>query len=79
LVATKNAPSWRRSQVAIRSSASPYAAATSMWFTPCSSSSSSARSASRLAPRASAAAPKIARLDWWPVAPNGARSIMAGA
>src|SRR3954469_5919715 len=47
-----------------------------MWFTPCSSSSSRARSASRLGPRASAAAPKIARDDSCPVVPKGARSII---
>src|SRR5687767_12770724 len=48
-----------------------------MWFTPCSTSSSSALSASRLETAARAAAPKIARLESWPVAPKGARSIMA--
>src|SRR3954451_11172338 len=48
-----------------------------MWLTPCSSKSSSARSASRLETLPSEAAPKIARLDSWPVAPKGARSIMA--
>src|SRR4051812_15411420 len=47
-----------------------------MWLIPCSSSSSSARSASPFETRASAAAPKITRLDSCPVAPNGARPIM---
>src|SRR3954451_17864631 len=61
----------------MRSSASPYAAATSMWLTPCSSSSSSVRSASCLETLPSAAAPKIARDDSCPVLPKGARSIMA--
>src|SRR4051812_21497108 len=47
-----------------------------MWLTPCSSRTSSARSASPFEPLASAAAPKTTRLDSCPVAPNGARSIM---
>src|SRR5215211_3729106 len=50
-----------------------------MWLTPCSSSSSSVRSASCLETLLRAAAPKTARLDSWPVAPNGARSIMRGS
>jgi hypothetical protein len=78
-VATKNCPGWRRNQVAIRSSASPYPAATSMWLTPCSSNTSRALSASSLLTLPRAAAPKITRLDSWPVAPNGARSIIVGA
>src|SRR3954469_24183188 len=49
-----------------------------MWLTPCSSSSSSVRSASCLETLPSAAAPKMQREDSWPVAPKGARSIMAG-
>src|SRR4051795_1066151 len=48
-----------------------------MWLMPCSSSSSSVRSASRLETAPSAAAPKMVRDDSWPVAPKGARSIMA--
>src|SRR3954454_11471869 len=47
-----------------------------MWLIPCSSRTSSARSASDFEPLASAAAPKITRLESCPVAPNGARSIM---
>src|SRR3954447_7983001 len=50
-----------------------------MWLMPCSSSSSSVRSASRLETAPSAAAPKMVRDDSWPVAPKGARSIMPGA
>src|SRR5919198_3297869 len=46
-----------------------------MWLTPCSSSSSSTRSASRFETLPNAAAPKIARDDSCPVAPKGARSI----
>ncbi|GAA5141637.1 hypothetical protein GCM10023320_80920 [Pseudonocardia adelaidensis] len=46
-----------------------------MWLTPCSSSSSSVRSASRFETLPKAAAPKIARDDSCPVAPKGARSI----
>src|SRR5215218_10010575 len=49
-----------------------------MWLMPCSSSSSSVRSASRLETAPSAGAPKMVRDDSWPVAPKGARSIMAG-
>src|SRR4051794_15798232 len=49
-----------------------------MWLMPCSSSNSSVRSASRLETAPSAAAPKMVRDDSWPVAPKGARSIMAG-
>src|SRR3954469_21656442 len=48
-----------------------------MWLMPCSSSNSSVRSASRLETLPSAAAPKMQRDDSWPVAPKGARSIMA--
>src|SRR4051794_29093936 len=48
-----------------------------MWLIPCSSRTSSARSASAFEPLASAAAPKITRLESCPVAPNGARSIMS--
>src|SRR3954465_7469162 len=48
-----------------------------MWLMPCSSRSSSVRAASALETSPSAAAPKITRLDSCPVAPNGARSIMA--
>src|SRR4051794_21944602 len=48
-----------------------------MWLTPCSSNSSSVRSASCLETLPSAAAPKMQREDSWPVAPKGARSIMA--
>src|SRR3954469_6396988 len=47
-----------------------------MWLIPCSSRTSSARSASPFETWASAAAPKITRLESCPVAPNGARSIM---
>src|SRR3954471_19074331 len=43
-----------------------------MWLTPCARSTSSARSASPLETLPSAAAPKMTRLDSWPVAPNGA-------
>src|SRR5919107_252318 len=50
-----------------------------MWLTPCSSSTSSARSASALDTLPSAAAPKITRLESCPVAPNGTRSIMSAA
>src|SRR3954453_12891201 len=46
-----------------------------MWLTPCSSSTSSAPSASAWVPLPSAAAPKITRLDSWPVAPKGVRGI----
>src|ERR1044072_4431251 len=49
-----------------------------MWLTPCSSSSSSVLSASCFETAPSAAAPKMQRDDSWPVAPKGARSIMAG-
>src|SRR5215218_1104649 len=49
-----------------------------MWLTPCSSSSSSVRSASCLETLPSAAAPKMVRDDSCPVAPKRARSIMAG-
>src|SRR3954462_1801467 len=49
-----------------------------MWLTPCSSSNSSARSASRFGTSPSAAAPKITLEDSCPVAPKGARSIMRG-
>src|SRR5689334_14752477 len=49
-----------------------------MWLMPCSSSVSSVRSASCFETAPSAAAPKIVREDSWPVAPKGARSIMAG-
>src|ERR671936_2126805 len=48
-----------------------------MWLMPCCSSSSRVRSASALETDAKAAAPKITRLDSCPVAPKGARSIMA--
>src|SRR6185436_18053891 len=47
-----------------------------MWLMPCSRTSSSARSASRLETSPRAAAPKITRLDSCPVAPKGARSII---
>src|SRR5689334_25351217 len=46
---------------------------------PCSTSSARAPSASRLETAASAAPPKITRLESWPVAPKGARSIMPSA
>src|SRR5215203_862048 len=49
-----------------------------MWLMPCSSRSSSVRSASCLETLPSAAAPKMVRDDSCPVAPKGARSIMAG-
>src|SRR4051794_40009468 len=48
-----------------------------MWLMPCSSSVSSVRSASCLETLPSAAAPKMVRDESWPVAPKGARSIMA--
>src|SRR3954451_7793264 len=48
-----------------------------MWLIPCSRRWFSVRSASALETSPSAAAPKITRLDSCPVAPNGARSIMA--
>src|SRR3954471_22474514 len=47
-----------------------------MWLIPGSSRAWRARSASDFEPLASAAAPKITRLESCPVAPNGARSIM---
>src|SRR5690349_3751960 len=47
-----------------------------MWLMPWSRTSCSARSASPLETSPSAAAPKITRLDWCPVAPKGARSII---
>src|SRR4051794_31107268 len=50
-----------------------------MWLMPCSRSTCSVRSASALETSPRAAAPKITRLDSCPVAPNGARSIMAGS
>ena len=43
-----------------------------MWLMPCSSSSSSVRSASACVTVPSAAAPKIVRVLSWPVLPNGA-------
>src|SRR6476620_18666 len=46
-----------------------------MWLIPCCSRASRARSASPLETLDSAAAPKITRLEWCPVAPNGAVSI----
>src|SRR3954470_7200939 len=48
-----------------------------MWLMPCSRRWFSVRSASALETSPSAAAPKITRLDSCPVAPKGARSIMA--
>src|SRR5262245_52817926 len=51
-----------------------------MWFTPCSSSSSSVRSASSWVTfHPSAAAPKIVRELSWPVLPKGALAITARA
>src|SRR3954453_19834552 len=50
-----------------------------MWLIPCSRRWLSVRSASALETSPSAAAPKITRLDSCPVAPKGARSIMASA
>src|SRR5712692_10439569 len=47
-----------------------------MWLTPYRSSTSSARSASSWLARASAAAPNRVAELWWPVRPNGRRSIM---
>ena len=46
-----------------------------MWFTPCSRSSSSVRSASACETWLSAAAPKMVRVLSWPVLPNGALVI----
>src|SRR5438270_4848498 len=46
---------------------------------PCSTSSARAPSASRFDTAARAAPPKITRLESWPVAPKGARSIMPSA
>src|SRR4051812_10138520 len=74
-VARKNSPGWRFRNGASRSSESPYEAAVSMWLTPCSSSSSSVRSATAWLTLPSAAAPKIVRELSWPVLPNGALAI----
>src|SRR5438270_386966 len=46
-----------------------------MWFTPCSSRTSSVLSASAWETDPSAAAPKIVRVLSWPVLPNGAVAI----
>ncbi len=48
----------------------------SMWLTPCSSRTSSVRSASACETDPSAAAPKIVRVLSWPVDPKGAFAIM---
>src|SRR2546421_468221 len=48
-----------------------------MWLTPCSSSSSSVRSASSWVTRLSAAAPKSVRVLSCPVRPNGCFSIIS--
>src|SRR5262245_28318359 len=71
----KNVSGCRLSHDAIRSSASPYEAAVSMWLTPCSSSRSRVRSASACETLATAAAPKIVRVLSWPVRPNGCLAI----
>src|SRR5215471_19289210 len=47
-----------------------------MWLTPCSSSTSSARSATSWVTRASAAPPKIMRVLRCPVRPNGRLAIV---
>ena len=54
---------------AIRSSASPYIAAVSMWLTPCSSRSGSKQSAVSWSARATPAAPKMTRELTCPVRP----------
>src|SRR5919202_1788996 len=47
-----------------------------MWLTPRSSSSSKVRSASSCVTRLNAAAPKMVRVLWCPVRPNGCFSII---